>query len=428
MREVNAAVPDPIESDPGPIESPWPFDEQEPEGAALATPEPLEPPSEDERRFVGLSHEEALAREVPPIRQLVARVVEAGTLGTIAGLPETGKSLLATAITYKVAAGGTVLGELEVFERGPVGYWWQDDSEANELARLQEYAHRHGYTGTLPIRWHLNEGLILPADIPALRAEIEREGQLLAVLDSAYNFLPGISLKEEEVAAIFAQVKADVCDKTGCAVLVVDHAPWPNEGNRGQRRGYGSVFKAAAIRWGIYLERTGDGLFIEARGNNLAGLKRRRCYIDESALELRLLDDEHVADEKIEARIVDYVEKNPGASKSQVESKVTGGAPRIRAAIERMAVDERLRLVPGTGRAWNARYVFPTSDAGLTLVPEGRTSVDEPAPEAERSSPRPLPVGGTSVSWTSVDDGELEAEAERILAKHADAEGHLRRD
>jgi len=73
------------------------------------------------------------------------------------------------------------------------------------------------------------------------------------LLDSLYNFLPGVTLKDEDVGAVYAAIKAEVCDQTGAAVCVVDHAPWPTEGNRGQRRAYGSGFKAAAIRWGIYL-------------------------------------------------------------------------------------------------------------------------------------------------------------------------------
>src|SRR5438445_274472 len=45
--------------------------------------------------FAGMSHEEALAAEVPAARQLIEELVELATVGTVAGLPETHKSFLA---------------------------------------------------------------------------------------------------------------------------------------------------------------------------------------------------------------------------------------------------------------------------------------------------------------------------------------------
>ena len=72
----------------------------------------------DESEFPGLSHEEVLALEIPPTRQLVDGIIEAATVGTIAALPETYKSLLALELAHKVARGGTVLGRCEVVPRG----------------------------------------------------------------------------------------------------------------------------------------------------------------------------------------------------------------------------------------------------------------------------------------------------------------------
>lgn len=265
-------------------------------------------------RFPGLSHAEALAREVPPTAMLVDDLIEAGTPGTIAGLPETYKSYLALDVTYKVAAGGTVLGTHKIMQTGPVAYWWQDDSEANELGRLQAYAAAHGYPDDLPIRWHLNEGLLLPDDLSVLRQEIEREGQRFAVLDSLYNFLRGKNMKDEEIGDVYALIKTEVCDRTGCTVGIVDHAPWPTEGNRGQRRGYGSVFKAAAIRWGIYTERkAGAEIYLEARGNNIAGLKRTLCAFDPELLELRPIAQTTSSAEPVR----DWREQNPKGTQKQ---------------------------------------------------------------------------------------------------------------
>jgi hypothetical protein len=280
-------------------------------------------------RLRGLSTGEILGLDVPPTQTLVEGVIEAGTVGTFTGLPETFKSWLAEDVAYKVAAGGgSVLGR-SVLRSGPVGYWWQDDSVENEVRRIQAYAGRHGHGGELPIRWHLNEGLRLPDDLPRLREEIERERQVLAFIDSLYNFLPGVTLKDEEVAEIYAAIKTDVCDQTGAAVGVVDHSPWPTEGNRGQRRAYGSVFKAAAIRWGIYLVVEGDTLYVEARGNNIAGLPRTPAMFDTERLELRILEAPS-QEVDYDARIRDFLHRNRGAATRVVVAGVEGDDGAIR--------------------------------------------------------------------------------------------------
>jgi len=271
----------------------------------------------DRRRLVGLSHTELLKLEVPPVTELVKGVVEAGTLGAIAALPERYKSWVAQELGFKVARGeGKLLGHAPILKGGPVGYWWQDDSLANEANRIQTYARRHGLTDELPIRWHLNEGLRLPDDIPRLVAEIERERQVLVELDSLYNFLPGLDLRDEEVASVLFRLKAEVCEVTGCTVCYVDHAPWPSEGNRSQRRGYGSVFKAAVIRWGIFLERPGNSLFLEASGNNFAGIKRSLAVWDEDELELRLVEVKPRTETA--ARVAELRESEPGITQAQV--------------------------------------------------------------------------------------------------------------
>src|SRR5919109_667615 len=149
-----------------------------------------------------------------------------------------------------------------------------------------------------------------------LREEIEREEQVLVVLDSLYNFLPSYDLKDESVGEVYAQLKAEVCDPTGCTIATVDHMPWPTEGNRGQRRGYGSVFKSAAIRWGIYLEKPGDTLFLAASGNNVAGIKRSIATWDEEKLEMQLVEIRPKVE--TEARVAELREAEPDITQKQV--------------------------------------------------------------------------------------------------------------
>jgi len=330
--------------------------------------------------FYGLSHKEAIELELPSVPHVLRGAAERGSVGTLAGQPESFKSFLAMEIGLKVAGGGSSVLGLDVDTHGPVGYWWQDDSKQAELERLKAYAERHGYTGDLPLRWHLNENLRLPEHADALREEIEREGQVFVVLDSLYNFLPPqIKLKDEEVAQVFDVVKSSICDPTGCTIAFVDHAPWPTEANRGHVRGYGSVFKAAAIRWGIYVERKkGSGeVWIEARGNNVAGFQRKLFLWDAEALEFRPVDREQIAADDLDERVFEYVATHPGASQTEIENAVTGKRDRIREALSRLskpapaegAPDQTPRVGLGPGAQSSGLYYYPVDHPGLRDAP-----------------------------------------------------------
>jgi len=404
---------------------------------------------ESRRSFPGLSHAEALARKVPATAELVREIIEAGTVGQVAGLPETHKSFLATEIAHKVAAGGLVLGRFKVLRCGPVGYWWQDDSEANELRRLQAYANQHGFTGELPLHWHLNEGLVLPNDIPALRAEIEREKQELVVLDSLYNFIRGRNLKEEEVAEVLAELKASVCDATGATVLTVDHSPWPSENNRGQRRAYGSVFKAAAVRCVIHIERDGSKLWIEAHGNNLPGLKRTLAEWDADTLELRLIGEEEGDLKAPPSEIAAFVTERGGkATPAEIRDHfdiADGTLRERRAGLEELGVryerdgrgshyvvnadnDDPAPRNPALLRGDALRGQKPHGYAELTPHPADPAIAplwgSENADLQGKSPPRDPAIPTGSALSVRADPEANENELERLRAKHADiAEG-----
>jgi hypothetical protein len=364
----------------------------------------------DDARFAGITHADLLKLHVVAAPHLVEDLIEAATPGTIAGLPETYKSFVATEVTLKVAAGGRVL-DRNVRRTGPVGYWWQDDSQENEVRRVQAQALARGLRDDLPIRWHLNEGLVLPRDIGVIRAEVEREQQVLVVLDSFYNFLLGIKLKDEDVATVLVQLKTDVCDPTGCALLFVDHSPWPSESNQGQRRGYGSVFKAAAIRWGIYIDRSGETVFVEGRGNNIAGLPRTPALWDAERLELRLVAAPSESD-GIADRIADFLRRNTGATTTVVTAGVSGKDAQIR---ERLESDPRFASVPPVlfGKPKNAHCWARAEDVPnlLDLTPaRERADVGPGLPEEQTTTPAQpayTPVGGGA-----------EAEVGRIPGPH----------
>jgi hypothetical protein len=367
---------DPIDADPG-------REEGHPDDATPGASQ--EASARVEFALRGITHAEAVAREVAPTSEVVRDLIEAATVGEIAGLPETHKSFLAVEIGCKVASGrGKVLGRFPIVKSGPVGYIWQDDSEANELRRLQAYAHRHGHNGDLPIRWYLNEGLRLPEHIAELRRIVERDLLVLLVLDSLYNIASG-DLKDEAIGGLYELLKREVCNPTGVAILIVDHAPWPTEGNKGQRRSYGTVFKRAAIRWAIHLERIGDTVFAEANGNNITGFKRAAAIWHPDELELRLVETS-ITEQDLGARLADFLERNPGATTSFIERGVQGKGKQIRDLLES---DDRFEPVPPAlfGKPSNARCWARAEDASnlirnsiTNLVPE-RDDVGTTLPE-----------------------------------------------
>ncbi len=350
--------------------------------------------------FLGHTHDEVLELELPEDRQLVRDLVPVGVVGTIAGVPETHKSWLAHQIAVGVATGrGTIL-SCDVITAGPVGYFWQDDSTREEAERVKAYEAVHTAAGA-SLNWFLNRDVQLPRDIDRLVATILEHGLVLVILDSFYNFLPGIDLKDEAAERIVAELKRRVADATGCTVLIVDHMPWATDTNRGRFRAYGGVFKNAATRFGIYIDANGDRLTIEARGNNIRGFKRRPAYWDADALELRLVA-KTPSDEKIAAdaaKVADYLEANPGEhSTTALRSATNLGAESLERALEVLLASDRVRdrarrdatgsVSAGHAHAWVAAiHAAPEGSYTLSLLTP--TETDNPILAADRDNPVP---------------------------------------
>jgi len=363
--------------------------------------------------FAGHSHAEVLAMEFgDDVDDLVSALVPRGVLMIVAGLPETHKSWLALQIADAVARGqGDVLG-CSTRAQGPVAYFWQDDSTRNEAKRVQLYARVRETPGELPIRWFLNEGLALPRDLARLRATIEQHGFVLVIVDSWYNVAAELDLKDREPGAIFARIKSEICDPTGCTVLVVDHMPWATETNRKRLRSYGDVFKGAAARAGIYVDAEGTKLYVEARGNNIAGFKRTPAYWDEESLELRLVDVQQVNDEERQERVLEYLADHAGESTTKVETGVKGRADSVREALKTLEEAGRVtsRSSRDLGRGGTGTYWFLSADAPLESVPLPGTGADEAMSQGHSPSARPTPYRGRAVGRTGAngaDEGAL---------------------
>lgn len=384
----------------------------------FGTPEP----------FSGLTHAEVLdLRFDDEPADLIDGLIPRGVLVVVAGLPETYKGWVCAKASAIVAAGEGELFGRSAVAQGQVGYFWQDDSTRNEAERVQLFAKVHETPPDLPVRWFLNEGVVLPGDLERLRATIEEYGLVMVVLDSVYNFTPGLDLKDRDVGQLFARLKAEVCDPTGCTIVVVDHMPWATDTNRKRLRSYGDVFKGAAARAGIYIDAEGSKLYVEARGNNIRGFKRTPAFWDADALELRLV--EKGSPEEEDARVEERAEKvlrwlveHPRRYSTSAVRKALGGRANLtdKALLVLRARDE-VRDTSRDGGTWSgrggdARYWIASVHAGLladaTTSQLFGTRSDEVGAGSFEEEPRPAPFRGDEVSRDEVPDGVFELSQE----------------
>jgi AAA domain len=370
--------------------------------------------------FPGRSHAEVLdlTFDGEPA-ELVEDLIPRGVLETIAGLPETYKGWIAAKASSIVAAGKGELFGKPALAQGPVGYFWQDDSTRNEAERVQLFSRAHETPRDLPVRWFLNEGVILPDDLERLRSTIEHFGFVMVVLDSVYNFTPDLNMKERDVGQLFARIKAEVCDPMDCTVLAVDHMPWATKDNRDRLRGYGDVFKGAAARAGIYVDVKGPKLWVEARGNNIAGFKRRAAYWDADALELRLVDTtrQEEAEEEVDARVLEWLIEHAGShSTTKVREGAKGRGTSVDDSLERLKTRDEVRDHGRDGGTWSGRggdprYWIATVHAVDTSSQLFGTGPDEHGSgviESETSSASSAPRRGDEVSRDEVAEDDIE--------------------
>jgi hypothetical protein len=338
-----------------------------------------------------------------------------------------------------------------------VGYFWQDDSTREEIERIKIYERANAAAGTDRLRWFLNEGVQLPADLSRLTATIRAHDLGLVCLDSFYNFVT-VDLKDSQAEQIVATLKREIADQLGCTVLIVDHMPWPTDANRQRLRAYGGVFKNAATRFGIYIDAVGKNLSIEARGNNIRGFKRRPACWDDQALELRLvesatLDKREAAEADALAWIIEhvtahYLATGAGIPRGRVESAFHAAHVNHGRNLARRIIDRELALAgellnhddgrdhgetpPAlavtTGETAHGIYLIPFSHA---LPPIAATL----AGETDETAARPIeqtPLAGLAApsiregaDRPEVGEGETEPEVERLADLARDLEERL---
>jgi archaellum biogenesis ATPase FlaH len=369
-------------------------------------------PTDGAAPLAGRPHHEVLDLTFAGEAHLVDNLVEAGVVGVIAGVPETGKSWVAQAIAVGVAQGrGEILGR-EVKRQGNVGYIWQDDSERNEAARIQTYARVHETPRDLPITWYLNIGLQLPRDIGRLRATIQQQQLQLVVIDSFYNVITS-DLKDREPGDVIALMKREICDAIGTTIIIVDHMPWATEQNRTRLRTYGDVFKAAAARFGIYIDADGSKLYVEARGNNIQGFKKTPAYWDADLLEIHLADTskDEVDEEQLDADVLKWLYEHGGQhSTTDVRAAVPKRGQDVDNSLARLLekgliLDQERDGARWLGRPRTARYWIHRNHAAQQSSHLFGTTPDDPddsRPDSHRDGQVvpvvPPPVGGDDVT------------------------------
>lgn len=338
----------------------------------------------------------AQAETVAAEPALVEGLIEAGTPGLLTGKPYTFKSWLALEIAYGVAAGGVVLGRYAVRQQGPVGYFWYDDGRSQELGRIQRFGADRA--PGVPLSVYLptpgRRSPVLPRDLGWFASEVRRHKFVLVVLDSLYNFVGNLNFREQEAGALIGALKAQVCDATGCAVLILHHSAWKAEGGRA----YGDVFQEAAVRWGIHLTRDGNHIVLATRANNMPQVERVALEWDDDAVALTPVE----LSTPVDNEIVDWVAAHPDATTKSVEDGVGHRRQDVRDALARLVATQRLHeWSPNPGRKRATRH-FHTPDAcdGAACAvahPSGATAGDtdsllSPA-ESSRLSPTPIEVG-----------------------------------
>jgi hypothetical protein len=365
---------------------------------------------------------DAIHEPLPAVRHYVEGVLQTGILADIVGLPYLHKTAVALELARKVANGtGELLGQFPIRQQANVGYFWSDDSRENELERIQAYAGACA-EDIVPVAFYLNSGLTLPAGIPTLKQQIRKHDLRLVLLDSLYNFAPGIDWVKDTgaVGGLYAALKR-LCDEiAGLTIVLVDHAAKPSDSNRGRDASvssFGSVWKAAAVRTSIVITKENGTLYAQAIGNNVKGFPRTPVVFNDTALELRVVETKEPdpeREEEIEERVLEWIGAHPGQSTNKIARSVKGRGVDVAAAVRRLERKNLILDTYGTSSQLPGSAPEEVRETGSeNLVPDesggGRTKgkktawiplnqAEKPPPDLNGSAPEELaPRQGSSV-------------------------------
>jgi KaiC/GvpD/RAD55 family RecA-like ATPase len=190
------------------------------------------------------SFDELLDQESEGIRYLIPGMLPKGETVLCAGMPKTGKTLLATDAAFAVATGESrFLGE-EV-EQGKVLLVSVDESAQSTKAKLLKRGFRRGDQLEVMTRWNISQ-------LDDLESKLELLRPKLVIIDSLKRITLGREISENsaEFADMIYQLK-ELINKYGASAILIHHTN-KNVDAVGLERVRGSTAIAGAV-WGTWI-------------------------------------------------------------------------------------------------------------------------------------------------------------------------------
>lgn len=220
-----------------------------------------------------LSATEIGADELP--KSLIEGLVHRHSLTTVTGASKAGKSVAVTQAAMAIASGAAFLGLGT--RRARVLYISLEMTAALMRERIMSISADTGIPMPDFEKWFR---LWAPTgtDIAALdllREEgrdylvevIEREGIKVVVLDTLYKFALGANPNENaEMQPLFSNI-SDIAQKTGAAIIIIDHAGKGQQGGPVSHSAIGASIKGGASRTIAAIRREGDGWSIDVESH-----------------------------------------------------------------------------------------------------------------------------------------------------------------
>jgi hypothetical protein len=349
-----------------------------------------------------------------------------GKLIVLEGDPGLGKSTLALDVAARVTTGAAWPDGNGVAPRGPVVILSAEDGPADTIrprfdAARGDVALAHVVTGVVATEGEPGAVVTLPEHVGALRAEVDRTGALLVIVDPLAAYLSGAvnAHRDHDVRRALAPLAA-LAHETGATVLVIRHL------NKGAGpaiyRGGGSIGISGAARAVLVVAQDPE----DASRRVLAAVKSNLAPLPPS-LTFALEDLGGVArvawgaaspltaGQLLAAQVGDEGEPSATDEASDFLRNELADSPRPAKELQRRARDagisdkalrrarERLGVRPhrsgfGPGGEWT--WALP---------------IDAPRPPIDAQGAHTQRMGINGVSGASMDAAELERHARRLL-------------
>ncbi len=284
-----------------------------------------------------------LIRGLLPERLVLALVAE----------QKTGKSCLLAVLFRALLRGEPVLG----CDVAPVSsiLWATEEDSLSIGLMLREY----GLEGVEGLHFLTREQLCAKdyvGRLAIIRAEQRRLDARVVVIDTLMEHAcPEDENGNPDMHKAVSPLKA-LAASTGCAVVVTHHATKVSEGKKGWAKVRGGGAFGAAVDAGLFLARGKGNVrsleYLGGRGSDWVerldyerhedpvGMGHR--YRLERASPLRPDPVERDRDGETDARLLAEIGDSPGCSLTRLERKIGGSSARVRARLDRLALEEKI--------------------------------------------------------------------------------------